>query len=491
MPTASDILSPLFYERVERGVEVVVSTEKRVRVFTHHDADGISAGAVFGVAMERVGLEYHLSVLHSLERGFVEGLRHDGLAVFLDMGTGFADEIEAKVKRGDLFGAIILDHHRPGGDTGKVDGSGEKEGLGDVGDDGGAGGVDGFVHINSHMLGVDGTRDVSAATMAFLFALALDHENWDLAPVGLVGAMGDKQAMGGFTGLNHVIYENALKKGYLEEKWDLLLRTDVSLREALVFSADPFFRGLSGRLDRAEKVLVEWGFDPSITFADLSDEKKRALGGLLSLHMLESGVLPEVVETLLGNRFFVPSFGMYMDVLVDLANACGEGGKPGVGVAALMGSKWAVDEAREFEAEHRRFLVENLVALEDSFKSGQIGEMENIRFFQNDTPGIAGALAGVGIQYILPPDKPVFAVTPMEDRTRISSRANRPLVEEGVDLAEACRRAAAAVGGSGGGHPIAAGASIPPGKEEVFLREVDKIVGEQKKKNSTQSAENV
>ncbi len=35
------------------------------------------------------------------------------------------------------------------------------------------------------------------------------------------------------------------------------------------------------------------------------------------------------------------------------------------------------------------------------------------------------------------------------------------------------------VGGFGGGHPVAAGASIPNGTEEEFIAALDRILGEQ------------
>jgi RecJ-like exonuclease len=41
------------------------------------------------------------------------------------------------------------------------------------------------------------------------------------------------------------------------------------------------------------------------------------------------------------------------------------------------------------------------------------------------------------------------------------------------------REASVAVGGTGGGHNIASGASIPPGKEAEFLEIVDDITGKQ------------
>jgi RecJ-like exonuclease len=39
--------------------------------------------------------------------------------------------------------------------------------------------------------------------------------------------------------------------------------------------------------------------------------------------------------------------------------------------------------------------------------------------------------------------------------------------------------ASRAVGGDGGGHDIAAGATIPTGKETAFVEKADALVGEQ------------
>jgi single-stranded DNA-specific DHH superfamily exonuclease len=62
---------------------------------------------------------------------------------------------------------------------------------------------------------------------------------------------------------------------------------------------------------------------------------------------------------------------------------------------------------------------------------------------------------------------------------KISARGNKLLINKGLDLSIALRQAADAVGGVGGGHTIASGASIPPGAEERFLGIVDEVVGEQ------------
>jgi single-stranded DNA-specific DHH superfamily exonuclease len=65
------------------------------------------------------------------------------------------------------------------------------------------------------------------------------------------------------------------------------------------------------------------------------------------------------------------------------------------------------------------------------------------------------------------------------DVVKVSARGNKLLISKGLDLSMALRKAAESVGGVGGGHTIASGASIPPGSEEKFLASVDRIVGEQ------------
>ncbi|MCD6299522.1 MAG: DHH family phosphoesterase, partial [Thermoplasmata archaeon] len=62
----------------------------------------------------------------------------------------------------------------------------------------------------------------------------------------------------------------------------------------------------------------------------------------------------------------------------------------------------------------------------------------------------------------------------------ISGRATEKLVGKGLNLAEGMYATSLAVGGSGGGHPIAAGATIPTGKEDEFLDELNRVLGGEK-----------
>jgi single-stranded DNA-specific DHH superfamily exonuclease len=91
----------------------------------------------------------------------------------------------------------------------------------------------------------------------------------------------------------------------------------------------------------------------------------------------------------------------------------------------------------------------------------------------------AGAVvSGLGIRYLFP-DLPLITLNHKDDMVKISARGNKPLVSKGLDLSIVLQKAAEAVGGAGGGHTIASGASIPPGTENKFLAMVDDMVGEQ------------
>jgi RecJ-like exonuclease len=62
---------------------------------------------------------------------------------------------------------------------------------------------------------------------------------------------------------------------------------------------------------------------------------------------------------------------------------------------------------------------------------------------------------------------------------KVSSRGTPALTRRGLDLSVVMREASQAVGGDGGGHNVAAGATVPKGTEEEFVALADELVGEQ------------
>jgi RecJ-like exonuclease len=92
-------------------------------------------------------------------------------------------------------------------------------------------------------------------------------------------------------------------------------------------------------------------------------------------------------------------------------------------------------------------------------------------------------LCGVVMSFLGNPNKPTIGINCSESMAKVSSRGTFPLLDRGVDLADAMKRGCASVGGEGGGHRIAAGGSFDSAIHDEFLKNVDKIVGEQMSKH--------
>jgi len=95
-----------------------------------------------------------------------------------------------------------------------------------------------------------------------------------------------------------------------------------------------------------------------------------------------------------------------------------------------------------------------------------------------DEMDAAGVVCGSAMRYLYV-DKPIFVLNRVEDMIKVSARGNRILVSHGLDLSVAMKESAAQVGGNGGGHSVASGASIPLGTEDEFIQCVDQIVSQQ------------
>jgi single-stranded DNA-specific DHH superfamily exonuclease len=80
-------------------------------------------------------------------------------------------------------------------------------------------------------------------------------------------------------------------------------------------------------------------------------------------------------------------------------------------------------------------------------------------------------------------NKPLFGYADREneDVYKISARAHKKMVERGVNLSEAIRRALelSELKALGGGHPPAAGTKVPTEKIDLFLENVNIVIGDQ------------
>ena len=431
---------------LRRATEKTLSFSGQIHIFSHHDADGVSAASILALSLYRKNIPFQVTILNEMRPDVYETLRkeEDVLAIFSDIGSGAADELEKLGKN-----IIVLDHHRP------LEGTFE------------------ILEINSHRYGIDGTVEASGSTMAFLFALALDPKNMDLAHLSLSGSTGDRQHVGGFKGINGRIAELAIEEGVVERSRGLGLQ-DLPLPEAIATSYSPFFREISGREEEARKLVESLKLDPSKRISELDEEEEKKLASMLMIILLKQGCRPDVADELIVERYTHIKSGLRIDDISSFLEAAVKE-DAGIAVSAGMGDEQAILRSKEFRSRHSREIMNAMLSLE---KSGA-KQMKNIQWFWTYSREVASAQTGIGMQYLLNQEKPAFGLSETDsDELKISARGTKYLISRGLNLTEVCR-AASKVGGRGGGHNIASGCTIPKKKKKEFLTMADGIVGQQ------------
>ena len=326
------------------------------------------------------------------------------------------------------------------------------------------------------MFGLDGGKEACGASMAYAFATTLSRKNTSTSAVATAGIIGDRQDQP-LLGLNTDIIREGLDQGYIQEKRNVLFLDGATVREALNYSVEPYYRGLTGREGKVDAFLASCGLDGSKRPEELSLDRKRHLINKLMLIHLKTNQPPEAIESLVGNRYFLSEYGLYADTFSNMVNACGRMDRMTTGVAACLYEEKALGKAARLREKYRATIRNGLVYLE----SRGIKKMEHIQYFYNNDPASSGAFASLGIRYLFARDLPIVALSRKDGKVHISSRGTRELTSLGLNLSVIMREASERVGGYGGGHPIAAGATLPEGTENEFLTLVNTMVGGQLK----------
>lgn len=454
---------------VEKAAEIIKGHEY-ARVISHYDADGLTSAGIISNALLRRGIQFHVSIVNKLERSFIQDLNEE-LIIICDMGTAQSDLLLEYLKDKAV---VIIDHHVPATSVPVFRTSSS-------------------ALVNPCTLGADEKRKLTnergsticAAGLSYLVARRLaggDKGNVDLAGLAIAGTLGDKLDLD--TGINRMILDEAVEAGVILVKNGLKLG-DGKIKDLILFATDPYIP-LAGKAEWVDAFLKNEGIDDDKNVSDLkAEEEKRLATALLSL-LRESQ--PDIGDDALVGTTYV----LHSEVIRDgmgfmrMIDACGRLGKSGIGIGLCLREERLVEEATSLYASIQSKLVSELNRIES--EDGAIKELQNISYFSAQEGGVTGTLAGIVAEYLCT-GKPVIVLnrtSQVEEgkkpETKISARCNKNLmsVSAGIDLAKAMEKAAVEVGGFGGGHPVAAGASIPKDSEEKFIAILDKLIGEQK-----------
>ena len=478
MASASEDQVAGFLNSAEQAAKTIVETVKQdglVQVFSHLDADGVAAAGIIGKALFRLDARFRIRITQWIEDKIVSEVLSDKpkLVIFTDLGSGYIDLLNQKLSD---FKIAILDHHQVVGEE-----------------------SDNFVHVNPHLHGIDGARDISGSGVAYFVAKALDRVNVDLAPVAIVGALGDlqdKYDQRMLKGLNEKIVEDATGAGFLTVEKDLIFfgRETRPILKALASTTSPFIPGISGEEEKSLAFLKSLGIEPRNgdkwrALRDLSEDEKKRLCSKLADHLVSIGLHHEV-NNLIGHVYTLSREEPWTPLrdareFAVLLNGTGRMDKAGLGVAVCMGDRGpALEEANKVLEDYRRNINKYLGWVME--KPERMKEFQNIYVvygedFINDK--MVGAVSSILTSSLPNPEKPLIAYANLQEEgiAKISARTMDIVINKGVNLGEIMQIAAERFQGKGGGHNIAAGAQVPVERIDDFVKLVDELVGKRLK----------
>jgi single-stranded-DNA-specific exonuclease len=421
----------------------------RFRLISHYDADGISAATIMTHALFREGYDVHTTLMRNPFTKGLERLKEEQneFIIFTDLGSGQLPMIEPLKAE-----IIIIDHHQI--QTTKTPHN--------------------IFQINANLCGINGNYEACGATLSYAVAKKLNENNTDLLTFALAGATGDKQYIGGFRGYNKQLLDEAIENKILTPSVGLKL-SDEPLIDSLYYSVDPFYPGLSGQKDRIQVFLEQLSLDPNKSYKQLSNKEKEKLHSMLLLLLVEQGCELNILDTVIRERYESPLTHGELESFADLLDACGKGGHRDIGLALCIGDATAHTQAQEFEKTYKQQLLDELLLLE---KNG-VEETASFRYFYANHSSLGGVIGGILTNFMLDKEKPLLSIAKKPDELHISGRGNQYLVDKGLDLGAALQQAAKTFNGHGGGHKIAAGATVPASIEKEFIEQVDAIISSQ------------
>lgn len=418
---------------------------------SHYDADGISAAGILCQALSREGYPFHATLMRNpFNRGFDRLLKENNdLIIFSDMGSGQIETLEQ-------FDAsiIILDHHQYM----------KKKTPKNI------------LQINANLCGLDGNYEACGATMSYGVASALNAANEDLVVLALAGAIGDKQHIGGMKGLNKTLLDQALSKEYLQERVGIKL-SGKTVQESLYYSIDPYYANISGKEKEIEQLLDRLSIDKTSNPIDIEQQNMMKLQSYLFFKLITKGCQPLILDTVIRPRYHSSLLGCELERFADLLDACGKNGYRSLGLSLCFSDTAAWEEAEQVEKDYKDQVLKALIALEE----GGLKETPGMRYFSSESSSLGGVIAGIAANFLFDEKKPLLSIAKKDHELHISCRGNQELVSKGLDLGGAMKKVSSELGGYGGGHKIAAGATIDEEKEQEFLEKTDALLSAQLK----------
>lgn len=423
---------------------------KRIRVISHYDTDGITSASIITKTLKRLDKKFSVRIVKGLEEETIKKeLARNGkeIILFCDLASGSLNYFQ------NLSSPIfIIDHHEI-----------NKELLNDK-----------IRILNPHLTDNPEDNDCTGSELCYLFSRAISPKNVDLAKLAIIGLIGDRHETNLSRLSQQIINDNSdltIKKGIV------LYPATKPLRRTLEYCTSPYIPGVTGSSLGVMEILRETGIPFEKSLFDLSDEETSKL--ITSIIIRRTGMEN---ENILGNLYLLKFFNTKEDVreISVLVNACSRLGNSDIAILYCLENENAKVKALEIYDSYRQELVSGLRFAEKMEKI-----VGNGFVILNAKDQIKDVIVGT-ICSMLSSSRSykegtiLIGMAYNEDKIKVSARI---VGKDGKNLKEILEKTVMMFKQKFptsttevGGHHYAAGCSIEKEREESFIEELKKTL---------------
>ncbi|MBR9704907.1 DHH family phosphoesterase [Candidatus Pacearchaeota archaeon] len=416
---------------------------KKVKIISHFDTDGITSAAILSKTLERRNLQFSVKIIKSLSDKEIKKFPNDSLIILLDLGSGSIKEL-ASLNR-DI---IIIDHHEPS----QIDIP------------------ENILIFNPHLY-KDEYEDLCTAELCSLISNSISKENIDLSKLAILGMVGDTMEKN-ISKIRNLIITNAdvkIKKGLL------IYPSTRPIDKALEFSSRPFIPGVTGDPKGTYELLREAEIEKTNknykALIDLDDSEMKRLVTAVTLRL----ALNESTDYI-GNLYLIKFFNKIEDAreLSAMINACSRMDKPEIALMLCLGNTGAKKKAQKVYIKYRQHIISGLRHIDKNKKiEGREYVIINAKDSIKDT--IIGTLASIlSFSSVYKEGTIIVAMAYNEDKIKVSTRMSGRSPKIKRNLKELMESITSIIGGESGGHKRAAGCVIDKKDEQKFIELLQK-----------------
>ncbi len=446
-------------QRAKEISDIIKKENGKISLVSHYDADGICAASLMYHALEKNNKDFEVVFVKQLDKEAITKLKDKDIDMFIftDLGSGQLSNIKKYLGNKKI---VVVDHHQPVEEDWKN-----------------------LYHLNPYLFGIDGTNEISGAGMSYILATTIEKTTRQFIDLAVVGAFADMQVNGNsLTGVNKMIYEDAEILGLVKKEKGLMLfgRYTKPIHKALEQCMDPFINGISGNESGAVRLLYELGIplrdknNKFRTLSQLTKKEEKKLATALVMELIANGGDTEKAKSLIGDVYKVRD-SYEIREFATLLNACGRIGKPLEGLKFCLGLR---ENADDIYQEYRK-AISNAISwvsrnLNNDKHCIKTDKATYILAGNHVMDTIIGTVLSMMIKNKISTNVGFSFADSEANSVKVSARAR--IEAKDVNLGLIIREAAGYVGGEGGGHKTAAGASIPKGKEMEFINLAEELL---------------